>query len=71
MRASRLWELLFLYSHYHLEHHYYPRVPFYNLRRMHVLLRPFCLELGLTPRTYREIAWDWFVRNRTPHTLWE
>jgi fatty acid desaturase len=71
MKPSRLWDFLFLYSNYHLEHHYFPRVPFYNLRRLHMKLRPLYAELGLKPHTYREIVWQWFVRNRAPHTDWE
>lgn len=71
MGASRLWDFLFLYSNYHLEHHYFPRVPFYNLRALHRRLGPLYEELGLKPHTYREIAWQWFVRNRAPHTDWE
>jgi fatty acid desaturase len=71
MKPSRLWDFLFLYSNYHLEHHYFPRVPFYNLRRLHMRLKPLYAELGLTPHTYREIAWQWFVLNKKPHTDWE
>lgn len=71
MKASRLWDFLFVYSNYHLEHHYFPRVPFYNLRQLHMKLRPLYAELGLTPHTYREIVWQWFVLNRAPHTNWE
>jgi len=71
MKPSRLWDFLFLYSNYHLEHHYFPRVPFYNLRRLHMRLRPLYAELGLEPHTYREIVWKWFVLNRPPHTDWE
>ncbi|HET7291835.1 MAG TPA: fatty acid desaturase [Vicinamibacteria bacterium] len=70
MGPSRLWEFLFVYSNYHLEHHYFPRVPFYNLRSLHMKLRPLYAELGLTPRTYRSIVWQWFVLNRAPHTNW-
>ena len=71
MKASRAWDFLFLYSNYHLEHHYFPRVPFYNLRKVHVRLRPLYARLGLEPHTYREIVWQWFVLNRAPHTDWE
>jgi fatty acid desaturase len=71
MRPSRTWDFLFLYSNYHLEHHYFPRVPFYNLRKAHMKLRPLYAELGLKPHTYREIVWQWFVLNRAPHTDWE
>ncbi len=71
MKASRLWDFLFVYSNYHLEHHYFPRVPFYKLRKLHLKLRPLYAELGLKPHTYGEIVWQWFVRNRAPHTDWE
>jgi fatty acid desaturase len=71
MKPSRLWDFLFVYSNYHLEHHYFPRVPFYNLRKLHMRLRPLYAELGLKPHTYREIVWQWFVLNRAPHTNWE
>ena len=27
MTPSRLWDFLFVYSNYHAEHHYFPRVP--------------------------------------------
>jgi fatty acid desaturase len=71
MKPSRLWEFLFVYSNYHAEHHYFPRVPFYNLRKLHMRLRPLYDELGVKRHTYREIVWQWFVLNRTPHTDWE
>jgi fatty acid desaturase len=71
MRPSRLWDFLFVYSNYHAEHHYFPRVPFYNLRRLHLRLRPLYDQLGLRPHTYREIVWQWFVLNRPPHADWE
>ncbi|MCU0241722.1 MAG: fatty acid desaturase [Vicinamibacteria bacterium] len=70
MRASRLTDFIFLCSSYHLEHHYFPNVPFYRLRRLHFRLQPFCEGLGLRPRTYRELVWGWFVRNGAPHTDW-
>jgi fatty acid desaturase len=71
MKPSRFWDFLFVYSNYHLEHHYFPRVPFYNLRKVHMRLRPLYDRLGLKPHTYREIVWQWFVLNRAPHTDWE
>ena len=71
MAPSRLWDFLFVYSNYHAEHHYFQSVPFYNLRKLHLRLRPLYAQLGLTPHTYREIAWEWFVRNRAPHTDWD
>jgi hypothetical protein len=34
-------------------------------------LRPFYERIGLKQHTYREIAWQWFVLNKKPHTNWE
>ncbi len=70
MAPSRLWDFLFVYSNYHAEHHYFQSVPFYNLRKLHLRLRPLYAELGIKPHTYREIVWDWFVKNRAPHSDW-
>jgi fatty acid desaturase len=71
MKPSRPWDFLFLYSNYHAEHHYFQSVPFYNLRKLHLRLRPLYAQLGLRGHTYREIVWQWFVLNRAPHTDWE
>ena len=70
MRPSRFWDLAFLWSSYHLEHHYFPSVPFYNLRRLHFLLRPFFAEHAIVDTTYTRLVWLWFVRNRPPHANW-
>jgi fatty acid desaturase len=64
------WDRVFLWSNYHLEHHYFPRVPFYNLPRLHRLLRPFFDRRGIRPRGYGGLLVDWFLHNRTPHTDW-
>ena len=71
MKPSRIWDFLFVYSNYHAEHHYFPNVPFYNLRRLHMKLRPLYDRLGVHRHTYRQIVWQWFVLNRAPHTDWE
>jgi fatty acid desaturase len=71
MKPSRIWDFLFVYSNYHAEHHYFPNVPFYNLRELHMRLRPLYDRLGVKRHTYREIVWQWFVLNRAPHTNWE
>jgi fatty acid desaturase len=71
MKPSRIWDFLFVYSNYHAEHHYFPNVPFYNLRQLHLRLRPLYARLGIKPRTYRGIVWQWFVLNRAPHTDWD
>lgn len=71
IRPSPLfWDPLFLWSNYHLEHHYFPRVPFYNLPRLHRALRPFFAARGIQARTYGGLLFDWLVRNRVPHTRW-
>jgi fatty acid desaturase len=71
MKPSRIWDFLFVYSNYHAEHHYFPNVPFYNLRKLHMRLRPLYDRLGIKRHTYREIVWQWFVLNRAPHTDWD
>jgi fatty acid desaturase len=70
MKPSWFWDRAFLFSNYHLEHHYYPRVPMYNLRKLHRLLQPFYRENGVVPHTYGRLLWDYLVLNRTPHTDW-
>jgi len=70
MRPSRLWDLLFLWSSYHLEHHYFPGVPFYNLRRLNGALRPFFERRGVPERTYGWLLKRYFLANLPPHTDW-
>lgn len=70
MARSRLWEVVYLWSNYHLEHHYFPAVPFYRLSRLNAALTPFFEAEGIRERTYRGLLWDWFVRNKTPHSNW-
>ena len=70
LRPSRAWDWIFLWSGYHLEHHYFPRVPMYRLRRLRRALDPFFAARGARERTYAGLLWDWFGRNRTPHTDW-
>ena len=41
MARSRFWEIVYLWSNYHLEHHYFPAVPFYRLRELNAALTPF------------------------------
>ena len=70
MRPSRFWDVAFLWSRHHIEHHYFPRVPFYNLPALHRALRPFFNEIGARPSGYIRLLWLWLVRNRAPHTDW-
>ena len=70
MARSRFWEFVYLWSNYHLEHHYFPTVPFYRLRQLNAALTPFFEREGVRERRYRDLLLDWFVRNRAPHTDW-
>jgi fatty acid desaturase len=70
VKSSLFWNFAFLWSNFHLEHHYFPRVPFYNLRRLHVLLRPFYAEAGMQPVGYATLLYGWLIRNGRPHTDW-
>lgn len=64
------WDQVFLWSNYHLEHHYFPKVPFYRLRALHRALGPFFDAHDVPRRTYAGLLCDWLVRNRVPHTNW-
>jgi fatty acid desaturase len=70
LKPSRFWDFSYLSSSYHLEHHYFPGVPMYKLRRLHFALRPFFDEIGWTPTTYGRLLRGWLIENRAPHTDW-
>ena len=70
LRPSRFWDFWYLSSAYHLEHHYFPGVPFYKLRRLHYALRPFFDEIGWKPTTYGRLFRGWIFENKAPHTDW-
>jgi fatty acid desaturase len=70
LKPSRFWDFWYLSSAYHLEHHYFPGVPLYRLRRLHFALRPFFDEIGWTPTTYGRLLRGWLIENRAPHTDW-
>lgn len=70
VRSSLFWNFAFLWSNFHLEHHYFPRVPFYNLPRLHRLLRPFYRDMGMKPVGYGTLIYGWLVKNGAPHTDW-
>lgn len=71
VRRSWFWDAAFLFSNYHLEHHYFPAVPFYNLPRLQRLLLPFYEKRGMVARGYGSLLWSYLVLNRKPHTNWE
>jgi fatty acid desaturase len=70
MARSPFWEFVYLWSNYHLEHHYFPAVPFYRLPGLNRALEPFYEMEGIRPRTYRELLAGWLIRNEAPHTAW-
>jgi fatty acid desaturase len=70
LRPSRFWDFWYLSSAYHLEHHYFTGVPFYNLRRLHFALRPFFDSIGWKPVTYGRLFRAWIFENKAPHTDW-
>jgi fatty acid desaturase len=70
LRPSRFWDFWYLFSAYHLEHHYFTGVPFYNLRRLHFALRPFFDSIGWNPVTYGRLFRAWIFENKAPHTDW-
>ncbi|HTF89462.1 MAG TPA: fatty acid desaturase [Planctomycetota bacterium] len=70
MKSSWFWNAAFLFSNFHLEHHYFPGVPFYNLPRLQKLLMPFYEKRGIVARGYGELVWRYLILNRKPHTDW-
>jgi len=70
VKGSWFWDAVYLFSNYHLEHHYFPGVPFYNLPRLQRLLLPFYEKREMTPRGYAGLFWGYVVLNRGPHTDW-
>jgi fatty acid desaturase len=71
VKGSWFWDAIYLFSNYHLEHHYFPSVPFYNLPRLQKLLGPFYEKHGVSPHGYGELVWKWLVLNRKPHSNWD
>jgi fatty acid desaturase len=70
MRGHWFWDAAFLNSNYHLEHHYFPGVPFYRLPELQRALTPFYERKGLRWQTYGALLHGWFVQNKAPHTNW-
>lgn len=71
MRGSWFWDAAYLFSNYHLEHHYFPGVPFYNLPKLQKLLTPFYAKRGMVAHGYGELIWNYLILNRKPHTNWD
>ena len=70
MRGSLFWDFAFLNSNYHLEHHYFPGVPFYRLPAVQRALLPFYERKQMRWRSYGELVYGWLVENQKPHTNW-
>ncbi|HEX7019224.1 MAG TPA: fatty acid desaturase [Gemmatimonadaceae bacterium] len=70
MKGSWFWDFAFLNSNYHLEHHYFPGVPFYHLPAVQEALKPFYARKNMRWRTYGELVYGWLVENQAPHTDW-
>jgi len=71
MKPSWVWDFAFLNSNYHLEHHYFPRVPSYNLPRLARALAPFYATRGMQTHTFGELLWKYLILNYQPHTDWD
>lgn len=70
VRGSAFWDIVYLSSNYHLEHHYFPGVPFYNLPRLQKLLIPFYQRRGFVSKSYGSLLWNYLALNKKPHTNW-
>lgn len=70
MRGHWFWDFAYLNSNYHLEHHYFPGVPFYRLPKLQRALVPFYERHGMRWHGYGRLLYGWFVLNRAPHTDW-
>ncbi len=71
VRGSLFWDTAFLWSNYHLEHHYFPSVPFYNLGKLQRALQPFYERRGMVAHGYGDLFWGYVVLNRSPHSNWD
>jgi fatty acid desaturase len=70
MRGNWFWDFAFLNSNYHLEHHYFPGVPFYRLPALQRALLPFYAEKQMRWQTYSGLLYGWLVQNKAPHSDW-
>ncbi|HVL69172.1 MAG TPA: fatty acid desaturase [Vicinamibacterales bacterium] len=71
MRGHWFWDFAYLNSNYHLEHHYFPGVPFYRLPEVQKALMPFYERKQMRWRTYGQLVYGWLVLNQAPHTNWD
>jgi fatty acid desaturase len=70
MKGSWFWDFAFLNSNYHLEHHYFPGVPFYRLPALQKALATFYEMKRMRWQTYSGLLYGWLIKNQQPHTNW-
>ena len=70
MRGHWFWDFAYLNSNYHLEHHYFPGVPFYRLPALQRALTPFFVRRGFRWHSYGGLVRGWLIENHAPHTDW-
>jgi fatty acid desaturase len=68
VRPNAVWNFLFLYSSYHLEHHCFPGVPCYRLPQLQRTLLPALTARGHRAYGYGALLRLWLLRNHAPHT---
>jgi fatty acid desaturase len=70
MKGHWFWDFAYLNSNYHLEHHYFPGVPFYRLPALQRALTPFFERKQMRWMNYSRLVYGWLIENRAPHTDW-
>jgi len=70
IQSNACWNWIFIYSNLHLEHHYFPGVPCYNLPKLQRLLHPYYKQKGMSFLTYPQLFKGWILHNGAPHTKW-
>lgn len=70
MKGNWFWDFIYINSNYHLEHHYFPGVPFYHLPRLQRSLGAFYQSRGMKYQSYGAVLYGWFIQNHAPHTNW-
>lgn len=68
VKPNFIWNFLFLFSSYHLEHHYFPSIPFYNLKQTQNALSNFYKKQHIRSYGYIQLLHLWFIRNHKPHS---
>ena len=63
IQSHRIVAFLYMNENYHLEHHLYPNVPFYNLRELHTILAE------RWPRALTVPSYSWFLMRFFKATL--